>query len=105
MNTWRKLMYSFLDILIGTGIRPWLSKEFFVAASGDDGVTMGSLFNLLKVQKVKLQISDPDIVVRGLGQIIKEAPITESWNFDFCSKLVLKDHDVFYGRALLKVLT
>jgi hypothetical protein len=49
MNTWRKLMYSFLDILISTGIRPWLSKEFFVAASGDDGVTMGSLFNLLKV--------------------------------------------------------
>jgi len=37
--------------------------------------------------------------------VITEAPLTPSWNFDFCSKLVLNDHGIFMGRDLLKALT
>lgn len=42
MNTFRKLLYSFYDIFVATGKEAWLSDEFFVAAAGDDGVTMGN---------------------------------------------------------------
>lgn len=42
MNTFRKLTYSYYDIYVATGIDAWVSEEFFVAAAGDDGITMGN---------------------------------------------------------------
>jgi hypothetical protein len=107
MNTFRKLCYSFYDILLATRKDAWLTKEFFVAAAGDDGITMSNNESgvLSKIQEVKLKLSNPLTTIRGLGQVITEAPLTPSWNFDFCSKLVLKDHGIFMGRDLLKTLT
>jgi len=35
-------MYSFYDIFVATGKRAWLTDDFFVAAAGDDGITMGN---------------------------------------------------------------
>lgn len=35
-------MYSFYDILVATGERAWLTDNYFVAAAGDDGITMGN---------------------------------------------------------------
>lgn len=107
MNTFRKLCYSFYDIKIATKKEAWLTKEFFVAAAGDDGITMANNKTgvLSNIQKVKLTLSSPNTIIRGLGQVITEAPLTPSWNFDFCSKLVLNDHGIFMGRDLLKTLT
>lgn len=43
--------------------------------------------------------------MRGLGQIITEAPVTSSDRVDFCSRIMLRDHGIFFGRDLIKTLT
>lgn len=42
MNTFRKLCYSFYDILLATGEEAWMTDKYFVAAAGDDGITMSN---------------------------------------------------------------
>lgn len=67
MNTFRKLLYSYYDVYLATGIVAWRDDRVLVMAAGDDGVTFSDHATCVAVSDIKLQLSDPTIIRRGLG--------------------------------------